>query len=66
MLTSLDLKGTSHPQINSFIHFESIKEIILVCDELREANFQNQCNIVGDLDFFANNLTSKIEKLNIS
>ena len=66
MLTSLDLKGTSHPQINSFIHFESIKEIILVCDELREANFQNQCNIVEDLDFFANNLTTKIEKLNIS
>ena len=66
MLTSLDLKGTRYPQIHSFINFESIKEIILVCEELREANFQNQCRIEDDLDFFANNLTTKIEKLNIS
>ena len=73
MLTSLDLKGiqyrdplNTHMIRSSFIHFESIKEIILVCEELMEANFQNQCRIEDDLDFFANNLTTKIEKLNIS
>ena len=66
MLTSLDLKGTKYPQIHSFINFESIKEIILVCDELREANFEYQINLKQDMDFFAKNLTTKIEKLNIS
>jgi len=43
-----------------------MKEVILVCDQLREANFQWQSNIEYDLDFFVNNLSTKIEKLNIS
>ena len=64
MLTTLDLRNKSNS--GSCVHFESIKEIILVCDELREANFEYQLNLEEDLDFFANNLTTKIEKLNIS
>ena len=64
MLTTLDLRNKSTTLGSA--HFESIKGIILACDELREANFEWQVNIEDDLDFFANNLTTKIEKLNIS
>ena len=42
---------------------ESMEEILLNCTELKEANFKNQ---IKDVDFFVNNLTPKIEKLNIS
>ena len=42
---------------------ESMEEILLICTELKEANFKNQ---IKDEDFFVNNLTPKIEKLNIS
>ena len=64
MLTTLDLSRKQKADCS--IHFESIKEIIIVCDELREANFEWQEGIEDDLDFFANNLSTKIEKLNIS
>ena len=64
MLTTLDLRNQSTR--NGSAHVESIKGIILACDELREANFEWQLNIEDDLDFFANNLSTKIEKLNIS
>ena len=64
MLTTLDLRRKSKKDCS--VHFVSIKEIILVCDQLREANFEWQKNIEDDLDFFANNLSTKIEKLNIS
>ena len=63
MLTTLDLRNISK---RVCISFESLKKIILVCDQLREANFEYQLDIEEDLDFFADNLTTKIEKLNIS
>ena len=73
MLTTLDLSRKQIEDFNGFQHFdigsirfESIREIIIVCDELREANFEWQESIEDDLDFFANNLSTKIEKLNIS
>ena len=40
-----------------------MEEILLTCVELKEANFVRQ---IIDAEFFANNLTPKIEKLNIS
>ena len=64
MITTLDLK--TDWRRSCCVNFESIKEIILVCDELREANFEYQINLKQDMDFFAKNLTTKIEKLNIS
>ena len=64
MLTTLDLRRKSKKDCS--VNLDSIKEIILVCDQLREANFEWQKNIEDDLDFFANNLSTKIEKLNIS
>ena len=48
------------------VNFESIKEIILVCQDLREANFEYQVSLEEDLDWFVNNLTPKIEKLNVA
>ena len=66
MLTTLDLRSTSKGRDPCCIPFESLKKIILVCDQLREANFEYQLAIWDDRDFFANNLTTKIEKLNIS
>ena len=64
MLTSLDLSNTQSYRCR--VNFESIKEIVLNCVELKEANFRNQITLEDDLEFFANNLTPKIEKLNIS
>ena len=64
MLTTLDLRSKS--MTIDGISFDSIKEIILVCDELKEANFEHQLSLDEDLDFFVNNLTPKIEKLNIA
>ena len=61
MITTLDLsnnKGNMY-KLNS----KSMKEILLNCVELKEANFEGQ---IIDAEFFANNLTPKIEKLNIS
>ena len=66
MLTTLDLRSTSKGRHPCCIPFGSIKKIILFCDQLREANFEYQLAIGDDNDFFANNLTTKIEKLNIS
>jgi len=61
MLTSLDL---SHVTRGIFckINSETMEEILLNCVELKEANFEGQ---IIDAEFFANNLTPKIEKLNI-
>jgi hypothetical protein len=62
MLTTLDLShvtGIIFCKLNS----ETMEEILLNCVELKEANFEGQ---VIDAEFFANNLTTKIEKLNIS
>ena len=64
MLTTLDLRNQSN--MGNMVNFETIKEIIIVCDELKEANFEFQVSLEEGLDFFANNLTAKIEKLNIS
>ena len=61
ILTTLDLsnnKGNMY-KLNS----KSMKDILLNCVELKEANFEGQ---ITDVNFFANNLTPKIEKLNIS
>ena len=66
MLTTLDLSSSSKISPFVCVNFESIKEIILVCDELREANFEYQVSLDEDLDFFVNNLSPKIEKLNIA
>ena len=68
MLTTLDLRNGVRDQSNvgNCVNFETIKEIIIVCDELKEANFEYQISLEEGLDFFANNLTTKIEKLNIS
>ena len=59
MLTTLDLSVNTSNVVNP----ESMEEILLNCVELKEANFSGQ---ISDLDFFVNNLTPKIEKLNIS
>ena len=62
MLTTLDLSyatGMYGKKLNS----ETMEEILLTCVELKEANFERQ---IIDAEFFANNLTPKIEKLNIS
>ena len=62
MLTTLDLShvtGIIFCKLNS----ETMEEILLNCVELKEANFVRQ---IIDAEFFANNLTPKIEKLNIS
>ena len=66
MLTTLDLSSSSKLCPFVCVNFATIKEIIIVCDELKEANFEYQLSLEEDLDFFANNLTPKIEKLNIS
>ena len=61
ILTTLDLsnnKGNMY-KLNS----KSMKDILLNCVELKEANFEGQ---IFDVEFFAKNLTPKIEKLNIS
>jgi hypothetical protein len=62
LLTTLDL---SNDQVGLTLKLdpESMEEILLNCTELKEANFKNQ---IKDVDFFVNNLTPKIEKLNIS
>ena len=62
MLTTLDLGNTSVYQY--ILDSESLKEILLNCVELKEANFE-QAQIT-DAEFFVSNLTPKIEKLNIS
>jgi len=62
MLTTLDLSyatGMYGKKLNS----ETMEEILLTCVELKEGNFERQ---IIDAEFFANNLTPKIEKLNIS
>ena len=66
MLTTLDLSSSSKISPFVCINFESIKEIILVCQDLREANFEYQVSLEEDLDWFVNNLTPKIEKLNVA
>ena len=61
ILTTLDLsnnKGNMY-KLNS----KSMKDILLNCVELKEANFEGQ---IFDVEFFAKNVTPKIEKLNIS
>ena len=70
MLTSLDLSNNT---VDGRINSEAIKAIVLTCVELKEANFRSQIINFGsqiisekDCEFFVNNLTSKIEKLNIS
>jgi len=65
MLTSLDLRNSSE-FYRSTLNSESIKAIVLNCVELKEANFKSQIVLDRDVEFFANNLTTKIEKLNIS
>ena len=63
-LTTLDLR-------KCLLNFESIKKIILNCVELREANFSKVLSrqLAGiteeETTFFVNNLTPKIEKLNL-
>ena len=66
MLTTLDLSSSSKFCPFVCVNFESIKEIILVCQDLREANFEYQVSLEEDLDWFVNNLTPKIEKLNVA
>ena len=61
MLTTLDLSNNS--VYSYIIDSESMKEILLNCVELKEANFEGE---IDDEEFFVNNLTPKIEKLNIS
>ena len=61
LLTALDLSNSAGKMYT--ITTESIEEVLLNCVELKEANFSGQIN---DVEFFANNLTPKIEKLNIS
>ena len=65
MLTSLDLSNNTESD-GGRINSEAIKAIVLTCVELKEANFRSQIIIEKDCEFFVNNLTSKIEKLNIS
>ena len=59
-LTTLDLR-------RCLVNFESIKKIVLTCVELREANFSQTLSGFSEeeTDFFVNNLTPKIEKLNL-
>ena len=61
LLTTLDLSNSAGKMYT--INTESMEEILLNCGELKEANFAGQ---ITDVEFFANNLTPKIEKLNIS
>ena len=61
MLTTLDLSNLYNNRYK--LRSESIEGILLNCVELKEANFKGQ---ISDLEFFVNNLTPKIEKLNIS
>ena len=61
MLTTLDLSNLYNNKYK--LRSESIEGILLNCVELKEANFKGQ---ISDLEFFVNNLTPKIEKLNIS
>ena len=61
LLTTLDLSNSAGKMYT--INTESMEEILLNCVELKEANFAGQ---ITDVEFFANNLTPKIEKLNIS
>ena len=61
MLTTLDLSNLYNSKYK--LPSESIEGILLNCVELKEANFKGQ---ISDLEFFVNNLTPKIEKLNIS
>ena len=64
MLTSLDLSINTRKNNDQYlVDSASMEEILLNCVELKEANFEGQ---ITDVTFFANNLTSKIEKLNIS
>jgi hypothetical protein len=64
MLTSLDLSINTRNNNNQYpVNSASMEEILLNCVELKEANFEGQ---ITDVKFFANNLTPKIEKLNIS
>ena len=63
LLTTLDLSNDQFGLIPHKLDPESMEEILLNCTELKEANFKNQ---IKDVDFFVNNLTPKIEKLNIS
>ena len=65
MLTSLDLSNSTE-FYRSKLNSESIKAIVLNCVELKEANFKSQIVLDRDVEFFVNNLTPKIEKLNIS
>ena len=62
LLTTLDLSN-DQGGLTLKLDPESMEEILLNCTELKEANFKNQ---IKDVDFFVNNLTPKIEKLNIS
>ena len=62
MLTTLDLSYATGMFRNK-LKSETMEEILLNCVELKEANFEKQ---IIDAEFFANNLTPKIEKLNIS
>ena len=61
-LTTLDLSNSSVYQYK--LDSESLKGILLNCVELKEANFEGAQ--ITDAEFFVNNLTPKIEKLNIS
>ena len=63
MLTTLDLSNNMEYNNRNKLRPESIEGILLNCVELKEANFKGQ---ISDLEFFVNNLTPKIEKLNIS
>ena len=64
MLTSLDLSINTRSVHDLYpVDSASMEEILLNCVELKEANFEGQ---ITDVRFFANNLTPKIEKLNIS
>ena len=61
LITTLDLSNSGGKMYT--INTESMEEILLNCVEMKEANFAGQ---ITDVEFFANNLTPKIEKLNIS
>ena len=61
MLTTLDLSHVT--EIMCKLNSETMEEILLNCVELKEANFEGE---IDDEEFFVNNLTPKIEKLNIS
>ena len=63
LLTTLDLSNSSVYEY--MLDSESLNEILLNCVELKEANFEGPGQIT-DAEFFVNNLTPKIEKLNIS